>query len=66
VPADQIAADIDVAAARWRSVAADRRLLLVLDNAASAAQVAPLRPASASCTVLVTSRRVLSTLGGAR
>jgi hypothetical protein len=66
VPADQVAAEVDGAAARWRSVAAGRRLLVVLDNAARAAQVAPLLPARASCAVLVTSRRVLSTLSGAR
>jgi hypothetical protein len=44
---------------------ADRRLLLVLDNAADAAQVRPLLPASPLCGVLATSRRALVSLEGA-
>ena len=47
----------------------NRRLLLVLDNAASAVQVRQLLPAEAGCAVLVTSRnelRGLTALQGAR
>ena len=49
----------------WRDRMAGQRALLVLDNAASSAHVAPLLPSSDSCLVIVTSRRHLSDLPGA-
>lgn len=54
--------------ALYRSVTAHRRLLVLLDNAVSAAQVRPLLPAGPSSLVVVTSRLRLSglALDGAR
>jgi DNA-binding SARP family transcriptional activator/tetratricopeptide (TPR) repeat protein len=48
--------------ARWRAELAHRRFLLVLDNAADAAQVAPLLATGPGCLTLVTSRRRLTGL----
>jgi DNA-binding SARP family transcriptional activator/predicted negative regulator of RcsB-dependent stress response len=49
----------------YRARLADRRVLVVLDNAASEAQVRPLLPASHGCAALVTSRTSLSGLEAA-
>ncbi|GGP74621.1 SARP family transcriptional regulator [Streptomyces melanogenes] len=55
----------DAAAALLRSRLAPTRTLLVLDDAASAAQVRPLLPAGDGCAVVVTSRSPLAALDGA-
>ncbi|WP_203699817.1 tetratricopeptide repeat protein [Asanoa iriomotensis] len=47
---------VDEASALFRSITADRAMLVVLDNAGSAAQVRPLLPSGPRSTTLVTSR----------
>ncbi len=49
-----------------RSWAAERGVLMVLDDAANAAQVRPLLPGGPRCAVIVTSRARLPELAGAR
>jgi tetratricopeptide (TPR) repeat protein len=62
VPAECIPTGLDALVARYRSAVDGRRVLVVLDNAASAGQVRPLLPASPGCMAIVTSRSQLSAL----
>lgn len=57
-----VPADADEAAAVFRSMVADCRLLIVLDDARDAEQVRPLLPAASGCAVLITSRSRLPEL----
>ncbi len=62
VPAERIPADQDEASAVYRTLLADRRVLVLLDNAHSVDQVRALLPGSPTCLVVVTSRNRLSGL----
>ncbi|WP_244204439.1 AfsR/SARP family transcriptional regulator [Streptomyces africanus] len=66
VPSDRIPGDLEGRRALWRSLLADRRMLLVLDNAVDTSQVYPLLPGSPGCLVLITGRTRLMDLDGAK
>lgn len=62
VPAERTPIDEDEAGDLYRTMVADRKMLVVLDNAVQAEQVRPLLPGSPGCLVLVTSRDRLTPL----
>lgn len=62
VPANRVPATETAQVGLYRSLLADRRMLVVLDNARDAEQIRPLLPASPGCRVLVTSRNQLTGL----
>jgi DNA-binding SARP family transcriptional activator len=66
VTGNAVPAGLGQRAALFRSRLAGRRVLLVLDDTATAGQVRPLLPADAGCAVLITTRGRLPELAGAK
>lgn len=65
IPGPMIPDPLDERAEMYRTLLADRRVLIVLDGAAAEAQIRPLLPGVGRCAVLVTSRSRLTALPGA-
>ncbi len=61
-PPDQLPTNEDEAAALYRTLLADKQMLIVLDNARDADQVRPLLPGAQGCAVVITSRNQLAGL----
>ncbi|MGW4901376.1 AfsR/SARP family transcriptional regulator [Streptomyces albidoflavus] len=61
---DHVPSGADARARLWRATVTGRKVLLLLDNAAEADQVAPVVAASPGCLILVTSRSRLLDLDG--
>lgn len=69
VSGPHVPSDLDEVITLYRTLLADRRILVLLDNAAMPSQVRPLLPNTPGCAVLVTSRndmRGLTALQGSR
>lgn len=65
VPGGQVPEDLDERSELYRASLTGRRVLVVLDDIASVAQVLPLLPPDGGSAVLVTSRRRVTALPGA-
>lgn len=66
VPMDVMPEGTAERAALYRSLLADRRILVLLDNARDAAQVTPLLPGAPGCAAIVTGRVKFADLPAAR
>lgn len=64
IPAKSVPHDLDGLITLWRTVLGNRRAVIVLDDAADAAQVQPLLPGDSPSLVLITSRRRLTGIPG--
>jgi DNA-binding SARP family transcriptional activator/tetratricopeptide (TPR) repeat protein len=66
VPATQIPDAIGERATLWRAQLSRRRAVVILDDAARHDQIRPLLPAAGRCLILITARRRLPGVAGAR
>jgi tetratricopeptide (TPR) repeat protein/transcriptional regulator with XRE-family HTH domain len=62
IPASRLPSGVDAMAALYRSLLADRRMLIVLDNVRDVEHIRALLPGSPGCLALVTSRAQLTGL----
>lgn len=62
IPGDGVPMDLEEQSGLFRQLLSSRRILVILDNVATEAQVRPLLPGAGSSLVLITSRGVLAGL----
>ncbi|SDH33731.1 DNA-binding transcriptional activator of the SARP family [Lentzea fradiae] len=64
VSGSSLPSSLDQRATLYRDLLAERRMIVVLDDAATDPQVRPLLTGAPHCRTIITTRRVLTTLGG--